>query len=792
MNKIALIDKQPNNVNWTRYLKFEFDQYHMSSVPRTKLLKKDVDIEFDPDCYEFIVLVGSEAVKFFTGLGAIGEKAGHLINEKFIPLINPAMLAFKPEAKPAFEKALEKLHRNIEGDLVVKTHGDFRGIEDEVEAAAYLKEILNDSGTIVCVDTETSSLYPRQGHVLGISISNGVRKGAYISSDAISEEVHDLFQLIFEVKEKIVFHNAKFDIAMLRYHFNFDFDESKVEDTLLMHYMLDESIASHGLKDLTLKFLDYGDYDRALEQFKDDYIKINGIRKDEFNYSMIPFDIMYPYAATDTAATFELYALFAGILYKSKEILKAYKEIVMPACFLLIDMEDAGVPFSKERLTFAEKTVSKKLYDAKLALSMMPEVQDFEYSQQKDFNANSPTQLRKLLFDYLGLKSPGKLTDTGALSTDAEVLESLKGQHPVIENILTIRKLGKIYNTYIVNLLAALDKDGRVRTNFNQSSTTSGRLSSSGKFNAQQLPREEPAIKGSIVARPGYKIVSQDLATAEMYYAAVLSGDTNLQEVFKSGGDFHSSIAKKVFKLKCVVAEVKKLYPIERQAAKAVSFGILYGSGPKKVSETVTKSAGKNFSKDEAVEVIEDYFNTFPKLRKWLDNSKSFIEKNGYIYSAFGRKRRLKNVFSPDKGIASHEVRSGVNFLIQSVASDVNILAAVDARREIAKRKLDARIFMLVHDSIVAEVREDQVEEYCKMLREVTQRDRGIGIPGAPIGVDQEIGDDYSFGDFLGKYGEDFSKYQVSGVSDPKISRIDEAGDVADSEPDIYGEPVPY
>ena len=790
MNKIALIDKQPNNVNWSRYLQFTFDHYHMSSVPRTKLLKKDVDLEFDPSEYEFIVLVGSEAVKFFTGLGAIGEKAGHIVNEKFIPLINPAMLAFKPEAKPAFEKALEKLHRNISGDLVVKTHGDFRGIEDENEAVEYLKAILNSDDPIVCIDTETSSLYPRQGYVLGISISNGVRQGAYISSDAISQEVYDLFQLIFEVKEKIVFHNAKFDIAMLRYHFDFDFDENKVEDTLLMHYMLDESIGSHGLKDLTLKFLDYGDYDRALEEFKDDYIKINGIRKDEFNYSMIPFEIMYPYAATDTAATYELYKLFSGILYKSDNILKAYKEIVMPACFLLIDMEDTGIPFSKERLTFAEKTLSKKLYDARLALSQMKEVQDFEYSQQKDFNPNSPTQLRKLLFDYLGLRSPGKLTGTGELSTDAEVLESLRSAHPIVENILTIRKLGKIYNTYIVNLLNSIDKDGRIRTNFNQSSTTSGRLSSSGKFNAQQIPRDEPAIKGAIVARDGYKIISQDLATAEMYYAAVISGDTNLQEVFKSGGDFHSSIAKKVFKLKCSVEEVKKLFPTERQAAKAVSFGILYGSGPKKVAETVTKSSGKEFSKDDALEVIEDYFNTFPKLRKWLDASKAYIEQNGYIYSAFGRKRRLKNVFSPDKGIASHEVRSGVNFLIQSVASDVNILAAVDARKEIKKRNLAVKIFMLVHDSIVAEVKDEHVEEYCKMLKEVTQKNRGLSISGCPIGVDQDVGLDYSFGKFTDKYDKDFSEYKVSSLPNTEFRPVETGGDETDS--DIYDAPIPY
>lgn len=791
MSRIALIDKQPNNVNWSRYLKFDFEQYHLSSVPKTKILKKDVDLIIDLEEFDYVILVGSEAVKYYTGLSAIGDNAGHLIKEKYIPLINPAMLAFKPEAKPAFEHSLEKLHRNVSGDLIVKEHGEFIGIQDEAEAIKYLQAVLDDPQPVVCIDTETSALYPRNGHVLGISISNAIRKGAYIDAESLSDEVCALFQKIFDTKAKIVFHNAKFDIAMLRYHFNFHFDEEKVEDTLLMHYMLDETVGSHGLKDLALRYTDYGDYDRALEEFKNDYIKINGILKSDFDYSMIPFDIMYPYASKDTAVTFELYMLFEPILTKAEQINKAYRQITMPACFLLIDMEDAGVPFSKLRLEFAEKTIANKLYDAKVALMMMPEVQDFEHSQQKDFNANSPTQLRKLLFDYLNLPSPGKRTGTGELSTDAEVLESLKGSHPVIDHILTIRKLGKIYNTYIINLLKSLDRDGRIRTNFNQTTTTSGRLSSSGKFNAQQLPREEPAVKGSIVAPEGYKIVSQDLATAEMYYAAVLSKDKNLQEVFKSGGDFHSSIAQKVFKLKCVVAELKKLFPIERQAAKAVSFGILYGSGARKVSETVTKSSGKEFSKTEAEQVIADYFEAFPNLRKWLDNSKRTIEKNGFIYSFFGRKRRLKNVFSPDKGIASHEVRSGINFLIQSVASDINIMAAVDMRKEIAKRNLDAKIFMLVHDSIVALVKNEHVEEYCKVLKEVTQRDRGVSISGFPIGVDQDVGDDYSFGDFMGKYGEDFIKYSISGVPDPIANTATEGweDDPSDSTGD---EAVPY
>ena len=154
----------------------------------------------------------------------------------------------------------------------------------------------------------------------------------------------------------------------------------------------------------------------------------------------------------------------------------------------------------------------------------------------------------------------------------------------------------------------------------------------------------------------------------------------------------------------------------------------------------------------DAQDVIKQYFNTFKNLRRWLDERKQFISENGYTYSFFGRKRRLPNVFSTDKGIAAHEVRSGINMEVQSLASDINLLGAIDTAREIKERGLDAKIFMLVHDSIVGLVRDDQVDVYCEILKRNTQKDRGCNIPGFPIGVDQEVGQDYSFGKFEAKY----------------------------------------
>ena len=253
------------------------------------------------------------------------------------------------------------------------------------------------------------------------------------------------------------------------------------------------------------------------------------------------------------------------------------------------------------------------------------------------------------------------------------------------------------------------------------------------------------------------------MATAEVYYAAVLANDPKLQQVFKSGGDFHSSIAHMVFKLPCAVEEVKKKFAMERQAAKAVSFGILYGSGAQKVSDTVSKASGTLFSVSEAQDAIDQYFGTFSKLKRWLNDQKTLIERQGYCYTSFGRKRRLKNVFSSDKGIASHEVRSGINAMVQALASDINLFAAIDMQRDIEDSGIDAQLFMLVHDSIVGLVKTDQLEVYKQMLARNTQKDRGFSIAGCPIGIDQSEGLDYSFGSFDKKWGEEYARF----IQDP-------------------------
>jgi len=198
-----------------------------------------------------------------------------------------------------------------------------------------------------------------------------------------------------------------------------------------------------------------------------------------------------------------------------------------------------------------------------------------------------------------------------------------------------------------------------------------------------------------------------------------------------------------VFNLSCEPSEVKKLYPALRQAAKAISFGILYGSGPKKVAEAVNEAfleAGQEATctTELAKEYIATYFDKFKQLKLWIDKCHDQISRDGFIYNHFGRKRRLHNVKSTDRAVAGGEVRSGFNAIIQSVSSDHLLLGAVEADLEIERVGMDASIFALVHDSVVAVVREDLVEDYLAILYKCIQKDRGCSIPGYPIGIEQD------------------------------------------------------
>lgn len=794
-NKVLIIDKNPSRLDFSKLFGgLQVDVKYLTDQKVKTLYKKDVTLDMNVIFeYEHVILVGADALKVFSKATAISDATGRNVKLKtskefegkehngLYAIVNPAMLHFKPEIKPILENSVESILKLIGGTNVSKAPVDYKAITTELEALEYLDLLLEARPIAIGLDSETTAFYPRDGHVLGVSISHKTHQGVYIHADAITDVVAIRIQseILDNPNIDIFLHNAKFDMKFFAYHFHWNFSkafrEKRLHDTMLLHYVLDERSGTHGLKSLTIKYTDMGNYDEALDDFKKEYCAKYKVKQEDFTYDLIPFDIIWPYAAGDTDATLRLALKFKPLVDASPALTNLYYNVMLPGLEFLTKMEDRGVPIDKKRLEKCKHALYEKINILNEKLYARTEVVEFEARMGKRLNPGSVVQLRTLLFDIAKITPLNKFTGTGAISTDAEVLEKLGETHELPKLLLEIRKATKVLNTYIIKMLDNIDKDGCLRTGFSQHTTTSGRLSSSGKLNLQQLPRDDAMVKGCIKAPDGYKVVAVDMETAEMWIAAALSGDKNLQKVFNDmadpdvqSADFHSSIAHMVFQPNCLAHELKEMYPALRQASKAISFGILFGSGPSKVAESINEAlfeqhvktgcAYEPIDKDKAQEYIDTYFNRFPDLKRWIDSSHEQIKQYGFIYSHFGRKRRLRNIKSSSRETVGEELRSGFNAIIQGASSDVLLLGAVEAEQEIERLGIDASIIMLVHDSIVAIVKDNDVSAYTDLIISCIQKDRGLnfGGHGVGVGVDSEDGGsfDYGCGKFKKQYPE--------------------------------------
>lgn len=514
--RVAIVNKCPaakRPYDWSGVLgTSSFDEYFLSSTFVDKMKVADIDLDIQVlNEYDLVILVGAEPCKVVVKLtGSVTEFQGSVIDEKFVPIINPNMLYFKPQLQSGFDSAISKIKAFMNG-MSMMASDDYKGIDNEEEALEYL-DYLENFDTIA-VDTEGTALYPRDGYTIGVSLSATLEKGRYIDCSVILGEVARRMQRLFLTKQ-IVFHNAKYDISMLEYHFNFKFIKDYLHplcyhDTMLMHYALDEN-NGHGLKELAVKYTNLGFYERELDEFKANYCRVHKIKKEDFTYDLIPFDVLSIYAAKDTSATIALYNLFLPLLQRNDKLWKMYRSLLIRGTTFLMQVQETGVPFCEISLKAATEELQDRYDSTMKELYNYDEVHQFEAAAGVKFNPNSVYHLRSLLFDYCKLPASGKLTATGNISTDAEVLQDLADLHEVPKLILTAKKTGKLLSTYIYKAMMNLDRDKRLRTNFNIHITTSGRLSSSGKLNLQQLPRDDKTVKSVIRARSGYKIVALD------------------------------------------------------------------------------------------------------------------------------------------------------------------------------------------------------------------------------------------------------------------------------------------
>ena len=721
-----------------KYLKgVEYDVKFLNSTGKEKILKKDIDLDMSElDGYKIKVCVGAESLKYVAGMTGVQKYNGVFLEKKYLPIMHPKICIIKPQLEEDIQRAFSQIPKLLSGEDVGKqADKDYCFIETEEQFSKYKQE-LEDAPTLV-VDIETTSVSPHTGVILGIAISTRPHQGLYVSIDVVNAH-KQWFHMLF-VNRKCIFHNSKFDTNYMETELGFEFPD--YEDTMLLHYCLEEAVGTHGLKPLALRFTDLGDYERELDDYKKTWARKNKVKLADFNYGMLPSDILAPYACKDADATFQLYMKFKPLVDKSEEFNNLYSTILKPATHAMKRLEKNGGPIDIDQVAYLTEQYTIDMEECLDEIMAHEAVQRFERTQGKDFNPNSTYHLRELFFNILNMKVTKK-TDTGAPSTDKEVLANMG--HPLAEAILDLREKTKLAGTYISNIRNGVDKDGRLRSGFNIHGTTSGRLSSSGNLNYQNIPRDNKDIKKLFKARPGYKIIQCDLGTAEVYYAAMLSGDQFLQKAFIDKLDFHSYVAKQMFNLPVDVDQVKKQYPAQRQYAKAITFGIMYQAGPAKIAETVNKDAkaGEEISVPQSKQFINKYFSEAKALKRFIDASNSQIENHAFIYSFFGRKRRLPEAKSPNPGVSKHAIRSGVNFLVQSVASDINVLGVIDLIEWIEENDyLEAiKPFTVVHDSIVSEVRDDLVETYIENARRCIQKDRGLSIPGCPIKVDFEVG----------------------------------------------------
>ena len=481
----------------------DYDVKFLSSSSKDKILKKDIDLDLEElDSYKLICPIGAESLKYTAGMTGIQKYNGIHIEKKYLPIMHPNMIVFKPQLQEDICAAFGKIKPILSDEnLHIEVEKNYEAIDTQEMFDKYITELSN-AHTIV-VDIETSSVSPYTGTILGIAISSREHQGLYISIEVVENNIETLSDLF--LSKICIFHNAKFDIHYLNHHLGFTFPNW--EDTMLLHYCLEESVGTHGLKPLAMRFTDLGDYERELDEYKKTFARKNKIKLADFSYAMLPDGILAPYACKDADATFQLYNKFKPLVDKSKEFNKLYHDILKPATNALMVLEKNGGPINMDKLVGIDDEYQIDIEECMAEITLHPDVKRFERVFEKTFNPNSTVQLRQLFQDVCNIKLTKK-TATGAASVDKEVLQSL--DHSLAKAILDLREKSKMSGTYLSNIINGVDKDGRLRSGFNIHGTTSGRLSSSGNLNYQNIPRDNKDIKKIFAARPGYKIIQCD------------------------------------------------------------------------------------------------------------------------------------------------------------------------------------------------------------------------------------------------------------------------------------------
>jgi DNA polymerase-1 len=568
---------------------------------------------------------------------------------------------------------------------------------------------------VVCFDTETTSLNELEAELVGMSFSYKKGLAYYIPLSENREEVLqtlEIFRPFFEKEDLLkIAHNLKFDYKVLK---QYDITvKGAMFDTMIAHYLLNPD-GRHGMDYLSEVYLNYKPV--SIETI------IGKKGKKQGNFRDADLRTQTDYAAEDADITFQLYELFAPQL-KKENLEELFYNIEMPLMEVLAKMELAGIYLD-------EKWLAQESVDLENDLKQL-ETKIFELSGE-EFNMNSPKQLGEILFEKMQLDPKAKKTKTGQYATSEDVLQKLTSKHEIIKHILEYRTYQKLKSTYVDALPSQIEKkDNRVHTNFSQTTAATGRLASVNP-NLQNIPIRTvrgQQIRGAFVSGEGKKIISADYSQIELRLIAEISGEDNMIKAFQDGEDIHASTAAKLFKIP--LAEVSKT---QRSQAKTVNFGIIYGQGAFALAEQT------GLSRTEAKQMIEAYFETYPKLKEYMAEQVSKARQLGYVETILGRKRHLKDINSNNFVVRGHAERNAVNAPVQGSAADVVKLAMIKIDRELEEQQLTTKMLLQVHDELIFESPADEIEAASKLIK--TEMESALKTQ-VPLLVEIGVGDNW-------------------------------------------------
>lgn len=595
----------------------------------------------------------------------------------------------------------------------------YETIRDAKTLRAWMDEA-RETG-ILAFDTETSELSAYKGDLVGVSFATRPGRAAYLplahvaaDTDLLSGpdeaetlggqvplgEALDILKPVLEDPAILkIGQNVKYDLLVMLRH---GVELAPIDDTMLISYALDasNSLAGHGMDELSERFLGHKPIS---------YKELCGTGRNARPIAAVEIDKVTEYAAEDADVTLRLWRVLKPRL-TAEGLAHVYERLERPLVPVLARMEERGIMVDRQILSrlsgrFAQKQAGLEAEIADMA--------------GETFNPGSPKQLGEILFGKLGLPG-GKKTKTGQWSTDVKVLEDLAAEgHELPSRIVEWRQLTKLKGTYTDALPNHMDEAGRIHTSFSMASTTTGRLSSS-EPNLQNIPvrtEEGRAIRTAFVAPKGKKLVSADYSQIELRILAHMADIPQLKDAFRDGIDIHAMTASEMFGV-----PVEGMDPSVRRRAKAINFGIIYGISAFGLANQLA------IPREEAGLYIRRYFERFPGIRDYMDETKAYAKKHGYVETLFGRRAHYPDIGAKNPQVRAFNERAAINAPIQGTAADIIRRAMIRMEPALASAKLSARMLLQVHDELVFEVEESEIDETIAVVKNVMEAAAGPRI----------------------------------------------------------------